>query len=250
MNKHNFFKSLGFSEYESKVLITLIKLQVANPKEISFDSGVPQNKLYKILKDFEKEGILSIILTEKKRYKLINLESFINNKIKEKENKLKELKRNSKFIKNLENEDEFIFSLIKGQKSIMNKLAENNSKTKKEIIGVQRNWKFWSKGAEAMKDTLKRGVDVKLIGVVNKETKKKVLEWKKIGCKVKQYNKKFGENPLRFTIFDNKEARITIGKPEISDPKNYITIWTKSKPIINVLRAQFETMWKDSEKLQ
>ncbi len=249
MNKYNFFKSLGFSEYESKVLITLIKLQIANPKEISFDSGVPQNKLYKILKEFEKEGILSTIPTEKKRYKLINVKTFIDNKIKEKEKKVKELKINSKLIQEPKNEEEFIFSLIKGQKSIMNKLAENNSKTKKEIIGVQRNWKFWSRGANEMKKTVKRGVDVKLIGVINKDTKKKAIEWKILGCKVKEYNKKFGENPLRFTIFDNKEARITIGKPEISNPKDYITVWTKSKPIINVLRAQFTTMWKESKSL-
>ncbi len=97
-----------------------------------------------------------------------------------------------------------------------------------------------------MKKAIKKGVEVKMIGIINDETKEKVLEWKKIGCKIKAYNEKFGQYPLRFTIFDNKEARITIGKPEISDPKDYITIWTKSKPLINTLRAQFMNMWNNS----
>ena len=130
----------------------------------------------------------------------------------------------------------------------MHKLAEQNAIVKKEIFGVQRNWKLWGKGIRAMKDSIKDGVDARLIGVVNKDTEKRAKEWKKIGCKVKKYNNKFGENPLRFTIFDGEVARITIGKPEITDPKDYITIWTKSKPLIRILRAQFLQMWKESEK--
>ena len=86
-----------------------------------------------------------------------------------------------------------------------------------------------------------------MIGVINDETKKRALEWKKTGCKIKAYNKMFGENPLRFTIFDNKEARLNIGKPEITNPDNYLTIWTKSPALINTLRRQFESMWKECE---
>ena len=73
-------------------------------------------------------------------------------------------------------------------------------------------------------------------------------EWKKTGAKIKIYNEKFGEYPLRFGVFDEKEARITIGKPEIPDSQNYVTIWTKSKPLINILRKQFLEMWKECEK--
>ncbi len=245
MDKRDFFRSLGFSEYETDSIVTLIKLKIATPKEISIDSGVPQNKLYAILNKFESYGILSLIPSGTKRYKLINLKTFIDAKVKEKEKRLKEIKKNAANLDETD-EGEFVFSLIKGQKTVMNKLAENNVRVKKEILGVQRNWKIWGEGIKVMKDAVKRGVDVKMIGVVNDKTKKRAEEWKKIGCKVRAYNKKFGEFPLRFTIFDNKEARITIGKPEIQDPKEYITIWTKSKPLINTLRSQFMTMWESS----
>jgi len=249
MNKQEFFKSLGFTRYEANILLSLIRLKVATPKEISLNSGVPQNKLYQILSKFENEGILSQIPSDVKKYKLISFKSFIDSKIDEKEKNIKELKNNFKKIGEIdENEEEFIFSLIKGQKGIMNKLAEKNLEVKKEILGVQRNWKIWGTGLDNMKRAIKKGVDVNMIGEINKETKERALEWRKIGCKVREYNQKFGQFPLRFTIFDNKEARITIGKPEISDPKDYITIWTKSKPLINILRAQFMNMWENSKK--
>jgi len=130
----------------------------------------------------------------------------------------------------------------------MNKLAEKNTQVEHEILAVQRNWKIWGEGLRSMQKSIKKGVRVKMMGVVDEETKKRAEEWKKIGCEIKIYNNKFGEYPLRFSIFDNKEARITIGKPEISQPENYLTIWTKSKPLISTLRRQFEEMWKESKK--
>ena len=45
MEKLGFFQNLGFSEYESKVILSLLRLNNASPKEISFDCSVPQNKL-------------------------------------------------------------------------------------------------------------------------------------------------------------------------------------------------------------
>jgi len=251
MDRVGFFQDLGFQEYEAKTLSSLIKLRCANPKEIFLDSNVPQNKLYSILKKFEKLGILSMIPSEPKKYELINIKQFIKDKIKEKEEKLRLLKKDSEKIEELKDKDtQSIFSLIKGQKTIMNKLAEANRDVKKEILGVQRNWKVWGEGLRAMQNAIKRGVEVKLIGIVNEENINKVKEWKKIGCKIRAYNKKFGDYPLRFSIFDGKYARITIGKPEIQNPEDYITIWTDSKALISMLKNQFNEMWKNSTPLK
>jgi sugar-specific transcriptional regulator TrmB len=249
MEKLEFFKDLGFSEYEGKAILSLIRLKSASPKEISFDSSVPQNKLYGILKKFEKEGLLANLPGEIKKYQIINLDSFVKKKINEKKIKLSEMRKISKiFNEKSFFEEKFVFSLIRGQRAIMNKLAENNLKVRKEIIGVQRDWKIWGEGLRAMQKTIKNGVDVKLIGNVNERNRQRALEWKKLGCKIRKYNKKFGDYPLRFSIFDGKEARITIGKPEIQNPEDYITIWTTSKPIVAILRKQFLEMWKQSEK--
>ncbi len=249
MDKLNFFRELGFSEYESKTLAAISGLNKATLKEISLNSGVPQNKLYSIIKRFESLSLIAKIPDSNKKYELINLGTFINSKIKEKQERLRLLRQNSKKIRNLRNvEDNFSFSLIRGQRAIMNKIAEKNPEVKREILGVQRNWKIWAEGIRVMEKTIKRGVITKFIGVINEETEKRAREWKKIGCNIRKYNYNFGEFPLRFSIFDNKEARITIGKPEIPNPEDYITIWTNSKPLINLLRKQFFEMWKASQK--
>jgi len=249
MNKVSFFQSLGYTEYEAKTLASLTRLSQATPKQISIDSGVPQNKLYPILKKLEKQNLLATIPDDIKTYKLINIKTHVNEKIKQSEQSLKQLKTLSKNIQDIqEPSSQGIFSTIKGQQAIMHKLAEHNSKVKKEIIGIQRNWKVWAGGLRAIQESIKRGVKVKFIGVINEQTKQRALEWKKTGCQIKAFNPKFGEFPMRFSIFDNKEARLTIGKPEIQNPKDYITIWTKSKPFINMLKKQFNEMWAMGEK--
>jgi len=249
MEKQELLANLGFSKYEVKVIITMLKLGVVAPKEISFDSGVPQNKIYGLLLKFETQGLIEQLMTDPKSYKIINFQSFVDAKIQSKNEVLKEMKKASKNI-NESGDNNFIFSLIKGQKAIMNKMAEQNLKVKKEILVVNRNWKFWSKGIRAMETSVNNGIDVRLIGVVNPETIEKVKVWKKIGCNIRAYDNSLGEYPLRFTIYDNNEARITLGKPEISNPKDYITIWTKSKPLINILRSQFMNMWKNCKPIE
>jgi sugar-specific transcriptional regulator TrmB len=247
MNRIDFFEDLGFGEYESKILSSLVKLGIASAKEVSLDSGVPQNKLYGVFEEFEKKGLLAKIPSDVKKYQLINLKSFIDSKLKERENRLKELRVTSKKIEEAPVEENFNFSLIKGQKAVMSKLAESNEKVEKEILGVQRNWKIWGEGLRAMESAVRRGVVVKQIGVINDETLKRANEWKKTGVKIRKYNDKFGQFPLRFSIFDRKYARITIGKPEIPNPEDYLTIWTDSKPLINMLLNQFNEMWKECE---
>jgi len=247
MDRLEFFKDLGFGEYESKVLSSLVRLGVASPKEISLDSGVPQNKLYAIFRDLESKGLLARIPSETKKYELINLKGFVDERLKGQEERLKNLKKSSKKLASLKGEEQSGFSLIKGQLAVMNKIAETNETVEREILGVQRNWKVWGAGLRTMESSVKRGVVVKQIGVINSETRKRMGEWKKIGVKIRGYNPKFGEYPLRFSVFDRKFARITIGKPEIQNPKDYITIWTDSKSLINMLVNQFFEMWKESK---
>jgi len=243
----SFFEELGFTEYEGRTFSSLLKLKASGIKEISLNSGVPQNKLYGIIKKFENLGILSLVSVEPKKYQLINSKNFIKEKIKKKQERLKEMMQNLRNIRSYR-EDNFVFSLIKGQRAIMNKLVGLNKNARKEIFGVQRNWKYWGEGIREMEKAVKRDVDVRLIGIISKETKKRAGEWKNAGCKIKAYNKKFGEYPLRFSIFDGKYARITIGKPEIKESKDYITILTESKPLIRMLRNQFLQMWGECKK--
>lgn len=68
----NSLKSFGFTEYEAKVYLSLIKQHPQNGNSLSQASGVPASKVYEILRKLQEKGYVFLISTGKnsstKRY--------------------------------------------------------------------------------------------------------------------------------------------------------------------------------------
>ena len=57
------------------------------------------------------------------------------------------------------------------------------------------------------------------------------------------YTELFGDLLPRISIFDQKTARITVGKHEIKNSKEYLTTIIESQACVNILRIHFLQMW-------
>ncbi len=118
-------KELGFCEYECKAYLALLEENPATAYEISKKSGIPSSKIYEtISKLLEKESILEIVETGKKRYIPLDpseLISIYSGKINGTLNSLKKdlnnltVKQNVSYIFNINNYD----TLMKKAKSII-----------------------------------------------------------------------------------------------------------------------------------
>ena len=83
-------------------------------------------------------------------------------------------------------------------------------------------------------------------GTIDKNNHEIIRKWLTTGAEIKVFNKKlYGEVIPKFTVYD-KKLRITIGKPEIQDSEEYISLIVESPSLINVFRNQFLAMWKNS----
>lgn len=70
---------LGFSEYEAKIYLSLLRENPATAYEAGKSSGVPTSKVYEILKKLVEKGILSVIDEGKtKRYVPIEPDEFLD----------------------------------------------------------------------------------------------------------------------------------------------------------------------------
>ena len=95
------------------------------------------------------------------------------------------------------------------------------------------------------KQAISRDVRVKFIGSFNEKNNKIVKRWLSAGAEYRIYDeKKFGPQGIRFGTFDDKSCRLTIGKPDIQKPEDYITIWSESPSFVNLLKRQFYFMWE------
>lgn len=102
-----------------------------------------------------------------------------------------------------------------------------------------------------MKEAVDRRVKVKMICTFDKNKISSYEAWLKTGARIRVFNENlFGPLLPRITIFDGGNARLTIGKPEVKEEKDYITLWTESKAFSQMLKNHFMNMWKNSKPIE
>jgi sugar-specific transcriptional regulator TrmB len=241
-------KRLGLTEYESRAYLSLAKLGPSTVKEIVLDSKLPRNKAYEVLQRLEEKNKVLSLPVSPRKYKINNPELF-----KEEVNDLS--KSVHSLIKLIEQpkitEFKDLFWVIKSKKAIEEKLAIQNTKAKKEILGCNKLSKILYKNIRTMKEAVNRRVKVKMICTLDKNKISSYKAWLKTGAKIRVFNEKlFGPLLPRITVFDGEIARLTIGKPEVKNEEEYITLWTESKAFSQMLKNHFINMWNNSEPIE
>lgn len=245
------FRKLGLTEYESRVMISLIILGPSSVREIVQQSKVPKNKAYETLAKLEQKNLVSTLPITPRKYKADNM-SKLSEMIEKKENEVGELKKSIEQIrKNIASGNgspyQEFFWVIKGQKAIQEKLRLENEKAKHEILSINRLSHLLPQNLRKMREGIQKGVKSKTICLLNKNNYEIVKVWKEIGVDIRIYNTKlFGKDIPRMTIMDNKSLRLTIGKPEVKNPEDYISLWTESPIFASMFKRYFNMIWDKS----
>jgi len=104
MESKEIFRNLGFSEYETKVLVYLSSVsKAADAKQISSEANVPLTKLYSILLGLERRNLIAKLPGVVNLYKPLVAEQMIKNigdqKKQELEQKEKQIEERLEFLK-------------------------------------------------------------------------------------------------------------------------------------------------------
>lgn len=75
-------KTLGFSEYEAKAYIYLLKIQPATAYELSQESGIPSSKIYEIIARLVEKNVFMLAIEKgrKKKYSALPPKEFIDSR--------------------------------------------------------------------------------------------------------------------------------------------------------------------------
>lgn len=253
MDEIDFLKKLDLTGYESRVYLALAKLGTATARSVVEYSKIPKNKTYETLHRLLEKKLVQELPITPKQYKINEigqLQEIIDSKKKEAEQLQNSFDSFSKIINQTQTEYQDIFSIIKGQKAIQEKLNHLDKHAEKEILTINKLSKFLPKNLRSVKKKIDLGVKVKMICLLDSDNESIVKEWQKIGVEIRLFNTElFGKIIPKFTIYDEKVLRITIGKPEIQESENYLSFIIESKPLIQVFQQQFSNMWEKSQKL-
>jgi HTH-type transcriptional regulator, sugar sensing transcriptional regulator len=245
-------RGLGFTAYEAKAYLALSQLGEASAKKIAEKSGLPKNKVYEVLSSLEeKEKVISVPVSPR-TYRISSVDSLVDDISTKKEEILALESACQLFVddvikrRKIDDSKEF-FWILKTKKAIEQKLRFNNKNVRKEILSCHTFSREFPVGVREIEKAVQRKVDVKVLTPVDKQNKKRIEEWVSVGATIRKVNKYPGA--LRFTIFDGKAVRLTIGDPEASTKEDFRTLWIESPSFAALLRDQFMSMWEESKEI-
>lgn len=260
---------LGLNEYEAKVYLALAALKVAGAGRIHDVSGVPRPRVYEVLEELAKKGLVE---TQQGRPVLFSarapseaVKRLVNTYMKTGEEVIRHLKR----IEGTERVEaaEALAWAIKGERQIANKLREIVDSAKKDICcyGIPDKLFFLK---EHMKKALARGVRVRCITF---EEQPKALDHMEdivqfrnpfIGPKLDEgdYAKSFFQVMREVFIEGSREGpekhspvaamMIVDGTQSFIVQTWDIGLWIKVPVITRTQRLVFEEIWKNAHPVQ
>lgn len=266
-------KYLGFTEYEAKVFIALLKGSLMSASEIADDAKIRRTDVYNILKSFVEKGYSNEIETNAiLKYELIDpdiildkLERKIN---KQRQQELDTLKETFKELKPLHRtkESESVkrvnIELVRGYNQHREtKFLELMKNAKKEILFmVKLEHAVMNEIDETAKKFMKKGGVIKSLYQVSENFRiKKDNKWIKgtISDLIKacEFFEKSGEilklseSPVpNMTIFDREIVFLNITDKTL--PKhNEADIMIKNKEFAQNMVIVFESLWEKANEL-
>ena len=167
MNKEKLLgllRDLGFTEYEAKVYLTLLKVAPVSAYAVARDSGVPRSKVYGVLEGMVGRGVVFVSHSEPAGYAPLPPGELVRARKRESEEVLEAAEEGLEEWAEQENgpaDDERIWD-IKGRKEILSRLRELIGRAEERIL-----LQIWSEDAPELSQDLEaaseRGVEVTVV---------------------------------------------------------------------------------------
>jgi len=238
---------LGLSSYEKSAYRVLFNIQRASASEIAAKSGVPQAKIYGVLKSLEREGLISQELSKTKTYVLNEPRSSFASVLEQRESAINGLKTKIEAVielfekTNPKSTSEYV-KVIYGRENVLDMIDKSFKSTKSFYYATAGFKTDDVRLREDVRKMIERGVDVRFMGNINSKNLWLAEKWAKTGAEVKHSAEL--EKRIRFSVLDKNFAALTLKDEE------YTTVCTNSQPIVLTLIDLFQHYWKKAMPLK
>lgn len=268
-------KSLGFTEYESKVFLSLLKGHNMSVPEIAKSAKIRRTDVYDIMKSFVEKGFCNEIETNSLlMYEIINPDVILDKlelkAQKEKEKHLKSLKDTFKDLKPLyctektEKNKSFNVELIRGYNlHRVEKFFDLIKNAKKEILLMIRMEIHISDDIDqTAADFIKKGGVIKSIYEVSNNFKiKKSDRWVdctnedlfKVFSKFESYGEQLKLSKTKIpnmAIFDRETVFLNVIDKADTRKNNEADVIFKNRDFAETMAEMFNRAWEKSNTLQ
>lgn len=248
---------LGLTSCQARVYLALVRSGISTAKEISKDSKVTRQDVYRVMPMLQKFDLTEKIITTPTKFKAIPIQDVISILLERRTKEISELRAKTKELvkkygenkaktKLQEGENEFV--LIPKDKAIIKK-RRNAIENAQTSIDVIISWKRYLPSilanAKVIKKALKRGVKIRYI--TEKTEDKTVLPKILQAVRENPFRKaRYVLTPLKIllAIYDKKGV-IIITSPTLGLHKSP-ALWSNNPSLVALAQNHFETLWTTS----
>jgi sugar-specific transcriptional regulator TrmB len=249
-------KSFDLSEYEAKTYSALVLLGPSKASEICKESKVPQSKIYEVISRLVDKQLVEAYSIRPMEFRAVVPEVILRNMIEEKERKVRELKGRVdtllEFLKPRNMQTDIIdgvwTSKGKGWKDFMNRTCDMFSKSQRYIFVISKHFSWSSRLAEEVKSCMKRGVEIKTIGIgdMDESNYSRAKWFHDHGVKIRLLKADIHPSIVES---DSRETLIRLDTPSGGNAFSFTSIWSNDLSLSKVIDGYLKNMWSKAKDI-
>jgi sugar-specific transcriptional regulator TrmB len=246
-------KNFGLSEYESKAYCSLLLAGPSKAGDLSFESGVPQSKIYETLEMLMERQMLEVFEGRPKEYKAFPPDQALRNLIEEKEVNIQKLKEHTldltKILKQNKEEKEILEGvwMVKGRKfnEFFDIISDMLNRADKYAIAITKNFSYSSRLREAVKSCKRRKIDFRIIGIgpINTDNFLRAKWYHVNGIPVRTFET--AVHP-RILVIDGEEVNIRLDHEHTKKKFAFHSTSSRDPSLVKVIDTYMKNLWINS----
>jgi HTH-type transcriptional regulator, sugar sensing transcriptional regulator len=238
----------GLNDYEFKAYQALVANGSSSALQVSRDSKVPHGRIYPVLESLSDKGFVNIHNDSPKRFTAVDPvvveKNLIDKKEKEFERGKKEMHSEFDKMNKLSavnpKEPTDVVRVINGYKNYLRVSIEMHKQSKEEWLTVSELTTS-KEHIDSYKDSIKRGVNVRILANEVEATKIKKEMW----APLKKHIRFTEYAPTKFNVVDNNS--VTIFMP---GDKDFVAIHIKNKGLASKVKGHYERLWAEGKEFK
>lgn len=248
----SFLRAFGLNEYESKAYFALSRIGPTKATIISKESNIPPSKIYEVLESLINKKLVEKLEGRPKEFKAIPPSLALKNIIESKEKEIEKLRKAYDIIKNIlkpipKKEESLGIWMAKGTKysDFFERAVEMLERCKKYVYAITRDYSRTFKLTETIKSSIKRGVEINLIGIetLNEKNYWKIKWYVENGVNVRTINNRI--HP-RMVLIDGKEVLIRLDKEPHKKKPIFYSLYSEEKSFVEIIDSYLKSLWSSA----
>ncbi len=254
----NPLKEFGLTDTQSSVYLSIVRLGLASVSQITKESGVRREEVYRVLPSLEEMGLAERVLGTPVKVRATPVEEALPSLIKRlrDDTNLRVAALEAITVEFLKNQSKNgIAPLVQNGKSHLTMISQWNAvnhrglamvlESRKEVSLITSIYNAdlgFADFSDALRQASKRKVNIRIIAEAVKDEKQihEIIDKNRLSKS--QLSLKYTTHPsIHYMISDQKEAMLSTMADAHGTESPYL--WTNEENLIGILQTNFEQMW-------